>query len=74
MQLPVVPIKKPKPSPSKRRTPWCTVAVRGDIYAKLQQISADAGDPSVAETTKKLIETAYLERKKDDVHTTDVQK
>lgn len=73
MQLPVGTVKKPKPSPSKRRTPWFTVAVRGDTYAKLQQISADA-NASVAQTAKQLIEAAYLERKKDDVHTTDVQK
>jgi hypothetical protein len=68
MELPVVPVKKKKPSPSKRKTPWVSVAVRGDTYAKLQQLSANAQDPSVAETARKLIENAYEARKeKDDV-------
>lgn len=71
MQLPAGPVKKPKPSPSRRRTPWFTVAIRGDTYAKLQQVSADEGDVSVAETLRKMVEVVYSqkERKKDALHT-----
>jgi hypothetical protein len=71
MELPVGPVKKKKPSPSRRKTPWVSVAVKTEVYVKLQQISSDAKDASVAETVKKLIETAYEARKeKEDVLTT----
>jgi hypothetical protein len=67
MELPVG-IAKKKLSPSKRKTPWVSVAVRQEVYAKLQQLSANAQDPSVAETARKLIENAYSARKeKEDV-------
>ena len=70
MELPVAMSKK-KPSPSKRRTPWVSVAVKVEVYAKLQQLSANAQDPSVAETARKLIENAYEARKeKENVPTT----
>lgn len=75
MELPVVIVKKKKPSPSKRKTPWVSVAVRGETYAKLQQLSANANDPSVAETARKLIENAYEARKeKDDVPASTTEK
>lgn len=71
MQLPVV-MKKPKPpSPSKRKTPWVSIAVKADVYAKLQQLSANAQHASVAETVRKLIEEAYeLRKEKDNVRAT----
>jgi hypothetical protein len=65
MELPVAKSKK-KPSPSKRRTPWVSVAVKVEVYAKLQQLSANAQDPSVAETARKLIENAYEARKEKE--------
>jgi len=75
MELPVVPVKKKKPSPSKRKTPWMSVAIRGDVYARLQQISADAGDPSCAETVRKFVDNAYEARKeKEDVPSTSTEK
>jgi predicted CopG family antitoxin len=71
MELPIVPVKRKYASPSKRKTPWVSVAVKTEVYVKLQQISSDAGDASVAETVRKLIESAYEARKeKDDVLTT----
>jgi predicted CopG family antitoxin len=70
MELPVVPVKRKKPSPSRRKTPWVSVAVKTEVYVKLQQISSDAEDSSVAETVRKLIENAYEARKeKEDVPT-----
>jgi hypothetical protein len=71
MKLPVV-TEKPKPlSPSKRKTPWTSIAVKADVYAKLQQINADSNGASVAETVRKLIEEAYeLRKEKDNVRAT----
>jgi predicted CopG family antitoxin len=69
MELPVVPVKRKKPSPSQRKTPWVSVAVKTEVYVKLQQISSDNKDASVAETVRKLIETAYEARKEKDSET-----